>query len=482
MNRILIRSILIFMIVGLSACMSTGLFGQKQAYFSGDSLKFTGELNSVFSELADNEKKIIAHNLEDFVQKWSQGKFDAAHKKIIYAIFNEMVKKKVRPYPDFFNYINSLNIFINTNQPDDYFIPWSDILKKLITEKNNRKFFTFLESTSNLFAENLVYKSITTRWKINAATYRFAFDSVPFIEFSKCDLVCFAYDDSLNVYATRGVYYPLTNLWKGADGLVNWKRAGEDPDKIFAELKRYNIQMRSSKFTADSVNFTNKKYFPSPIAGRYTDQVLANVTEDKASYPRFTSYDKMIGISHLFNNLDYLGGFTMEGGHVIGTGDKSKDARLFFKKDGKDFVVAKAKMFIIHSDRINSPMASITIYHDNDSIYHPGLQLKYMDNIKELSFNKDERVTTTSPWFDSYHKIEIYCEALYWIVGQPKISFEIMKGPSKESKAVFESSSYYSIHRYEKLKGIDEINPLILIKNFTDQKKSKEFTLQELTR
>jgi hypothetical protein len=469
------------MLAGLLTCLSLISFGQKQPYFTGDSAKFAGEINSIFGNLADNEKKIITPFLADFFQKWNQEKFNPSYKKIILVVLNEMAKRKIRPYPDFFNYLNTLNIFINTKQPDGYFVPWSDILLKLVADKNSRKFLAFLEATSNLFADNVIYKSPTTNWKIKTTTYRFVFDTVPRIDFPKSDLICHANDDSLNVYSTRGVYYPLTNLWKGQDGFVNWKRAGEDPDKIFANLSRYEIQMRFSKFSADSVRFTHKKYLPSPILGRYVDKVLADVTEDKASYPRFSSYNKMIGIPRLFANIDYLGGFAIEGSRIIGSGDKTTDARIFFKKDGKDFVVARSRTFIIRPDRINSSMASITIYHENDSIFHPGLQLKYMDDKKELSFTKDERVTIISPWFDSFHKIEIYCEALYWNVGAPKISFEMMKGPSKDSKAVFESSSFYSLLRYEKLKGIDETNPLNLINFFTNKKGSQEFTLEELT-
>ncbi len=455
--------------------------GQKQVWFSGDSAKFVGELNGIFFNLPDNEKKLIAPYMEEFVQKWNQEEFAAEKKKTIYLIFNEMVRKKVRPYPDFFNYINALNIFISSHQPDEYFVPWSDILKKLIADKNSRKFGVFLDATTNLFEGNLVYKSLTTQWKVNRVALSFSFDTVPRIDFQRSDLVCYANDDSLNIYGTSGIYYPLTNIWKGREGLVNWKRAGEEPDKIFATLHRYDIQMRFSKFTADSVNFTHKKYFPSAIPGRYIDKVLADVTEEKASYPRFYSYDKSIGIKGLFNNIDYLGGFAMEGSRIIGSGGQTTDAALYFKKERKDFVVARSKSFIIRPDRINSGMASITIYYENDSIFHPGLQLKYMDEKKELSFAKDERVTIISPWFDSYHNIEIYCEALYWKVGDTKISFEMMKGPSKESKAVFESSSYYSLHRYEKLTGIDDMNPLNLIKNFIAKRKSKDFTLDELT-
>ena len=454
---------------------------QKTSHFSGDSTKFTGELNGIFFNLPDNEKKIIAPYMEDFIQKWSQEQFGAEQKKVIYAIFNEMVKKKIRPYPDFFNYINALNIFVNTHQPSGYFMPWSEILMKLVTGQNSRKFTAFLEATSNLFDGNLVYKSPTTRWKIRQARFRFAYDTVPWIAFERSDLSCYANEDSLNIYDTRGVYYPLSTFWKGDGGTVNWKRAGEDPEKIFARLGQYEVQMRYSKFTADSVLFSHRKYFPSPVSGRYTDKVLADVTEEKASYPRFYSYDKMIGIRGLFRNIDFLGGFAMEGNRIVGSGGTSTSATLFFKRDGRDFVVARSKSFVIRPDRINSATASITIYYENDSIFHPGLQLKYKDDTKELSFTKDERVVSISPWIDSYHNIEIYCEALNWKVGDPRISFEMMKGPSKESKAVFESTNYYSLHRYEKLSGIDTQNPLNIIKNFVQKRKSPEFTLEELT-
>jgi len=468
------------LIVMLFAGMPFLAHSQKQPYFSGDSTKFMGELNGVFFNLSDNEKKLTAPFIEEFLQKWNQEAFNSEQKQIIYAMFNEMVKKKIRPYPDFFNFVNALNTFVSSRQPAGVFIPWTGILMKLMADKNSRKFTTFLDATTNLFAGNLVYKSPTTKWKIGKADFKFSFDTVPTIEFRKSDLVCYANDDSLNIYQTTGIYYPLTSLWKGHDGKVNWQRAGEEPDKIFATLGSYDIQMRFSKFTADSVVFTHKKFFPNSISGKYIDKVLADVTEEKASYPRFYSYDKRIGINQLFANIDYLGGFAMEGSRIVGSGGKSSDAILFFKKDGKDFVIAKSKTYVIRPDRINASMASVTIYYEDDSIFHPGLQLKYMDNIKELSFNKDERVTTVSPWFDSYHNIEIYCEALYWKVGAPRISFEMMKGPTKESKAVFESSSFYSQHRFDRLQGIDEINPLNLIKNFMAKRPSSDFTLDEI--
>lgn len=467
---------------GLIVCLALTSHCQKKLWFSGDSTKFIGELNSIFFNLPDHEKKIVALTMEEFVQKWNQEQFGPQQKEIIYTIFNQMVKKKIRPYPDFCNYLSALNIFVNSHQPMVSFAPWSDILNKLLLDKNSRKFTLFMEASINLFNDNLVFKSPTARWKILQPVYSFSYDTVPVLEFQRSDLICYSNGDSLSIYGTKGIYYPLTTLWKGQEGMVNWRRAGQGPDEIFANLGSYDIQMRFSKFSADSVSFTHKKFLPAPISGRYVDKVIPDITEEKASYPRFYSYDNNIGISRLFNNIDYIGGFAMEGSRIIGSGGRSNEATLYFKKDGRDFVVARSKSFIIRNDRINSGMASVCIYYDNDSVFHPGLQLKYMDDKKELSFTKDERSTSISPWFDSYHNIEIYCEALYWTVGSAMISFEMMKGPTKESKAVFESSSYYSLHRYERLRGIDDANPLNLVKGFIANRRSRDFTLDEFTR
>ena len=473
----LIRIIALGVLVSLSICCE----GQKINRFSGDSTKFIGELNTLFLNLSDDEKKMIAPVMEDFVQKWNSEQFIPSQKKMIYGICNDMLKKRFKPYPDFINYIATLNIFLNSHHPESRFEPWSQILTKLAMDKNGRLFVNFLGFSMQLFAKNLIYESSSTRWKTSSDDYLFEFDSVPAVTFERTNLSCYAKDDSLNIHQTKGIYYPISMRWKGQGGTVDWKRAGLDPNQVSASLELYEIQMRFSKFTADSVLFFYRKYFSSPILGIYTDKVLADVTEEKASYPRFSSYDKMIGITNLFANIDYLGGFSMEGSRVIGFGIRNLDARLFLKKEGKDFAVIRSKNFIIRPDRINSGLASITIYHENDSIYHPGLQMKYRDEDKELSMTKDERVVSVSPWFDSWHKIEIYCEAMFWNINDSKLKFEMLKGLTKESKAVFESSSYYSLSRYERLKGIDEFNPLDLLKKFSETNNSRSFTLEEIT-
>jgi 5S rRNA maturation endonuclease (ribonuclease M5) len=306
------------------------------------------------------------------------------------------------------------------------------------------------------------------------------FDSVPIILINPTMLVCYANDDSLVIFNTRGTFYPLTFQWIGKGGKVDWQRAGLESSQVYANVKNYKIQMKFAKVEADSVEFFNKKFFTFSLVGKFSDKVLANVTEDKAQYPTFSSYDKTIGIKNLFKNVDYIGGFAMEGAKILGTGSKTDDAKLVFKKNNKEFVRITSKLFVIRTDRINSANASITIYHENDSIYNPVLTMKYIDEKKELTLTRDERITMISPWFDSWHQIEIYCESLTWKLNEPRMNFEMMKGPNQEGRAVFESANYFSVQRYDKLQGIDEFNPLFILRKYSEKYKTRNFTLDQI--
>lgn len=449
-------------------------------HFTGDSTKFISELNWVFSPLVANELKMSEALVKDFSKKWNAERFDPTKKKLIYDVGTQMLKKGLTPYPDFYNYVKALNVFIDSRQPDERFYEWFAVLKNLIQNKNNRYFQQFIEQSIYLFDEDLAYKSQSAQWKIITPDYHLKFDTVPYIIFNPTMLVCYANKDSLVIFNTRGIFYPLSFRWIGTGGRVDWERAGLEPSQVYANLKNYRIEMKYAKLEADSVEFFNKKYFPYSLLGRFSDKVLANVTVDQAQYPTFSSYDKSIGIRNVFKNIDYLGGFSMEGAKILGTGSNTADAKLIFRRNNKEFITIFSKLFVIRTDRINSAKASITIYHENDSIYNPVVTMKYIDEKRELTLAKDERVTMLSPWFDTWHQLEIYCESLTWKTNEPRMNFEMMKGPNQESRAVFQSSNYFARQQYDKLQGIDEFNPLYILKKFSEKYKTRDFTLNQI--
>jgi hypothetical protein len=480
MNINSIRRFSLILLVVCYYCMPLKVFSQNVTKFSGDSTKFIGELNMLFGTLSDNDQKITGKVMERFIQKWNSEQYDPAKKQVIYSICNQMLKKRLKPYPDFYNFISALDIFIDTHKPDPLFFEWSGVMQKLVSSKNSRMFLAFLDSSIPLFEENLIYKSLSTRWRISNPVYHILIDSVPIVTFSNSDLVGYSNRDTLTIMNTKGLYYPLNNRWVGIGGRVDWRRAGLDPAQVYAELHDYIIPVKFSKVVADSVDFYYKKYFSSPLQGRYIDKAQADIDEELASYPAFDSYDKDITIPGIFKNIDYLGGFAIQGAKIIGSGTPAKPAQLIFKKDDKILLNVHSKTFTFRPEMITSASASVSIYYEYDSIFHPDLFMKYFDEKKELTISRDEQSRVFSPWFDSFHKIEIYCEELSWKVGEPAMEFGMKRGPSQEGKAVFESTNYYTLNRYDKLQHIDEQNPLAVLKSFTEKKKKKEFSLEEL--
>jgi len=84
----------------------------------------------------------------------------------------------------------------------------------------------------------------------------------------------------------------------------------------------------------------------------------------------------------------------------------------------------------------------VVLYINEDSIYHLSLVFKYQDSTKEISFIRDNDRLHPMPFYDTYHKLDMYFEALYWTIGAPEIRMTMLKG-SSSSNALFESNNYF---------------------------------------
>lgn len=429
--------------------------------FSTDSVEFIRELGGFFmtERKKEGEAFVIAFRAE-----FNSPKFDEKLKQNVYATCSAMLKKRLRAYPDFEAYLTTIVSFVNGKYSRESFDAWQQSLDKVLKTMSTSKFQNFLEASSSLFAENLIYKSSTVEWSSSSNNFTFNFDSVPYVTFPSLDLKCYAKGDSMVIYGTSGVFYPLDYRWEGKKGTVYWTRAGMDKDKVYAELNNYNISVKTSSYKADSVTFYNKEYFENrKLFGYFEDKLLANVTEDKASYPRFESYNKRLEIKNIIDGVDYDGGFAMNGARFLGTGSKEEKAMLTFYRKDNVFLVVYSRTFVVKKDRINSERATIVLYLENDSIYHPGLNFKVLSKEREVTLYRDGKGIALSPFYNTYHQLDMDVEAIYWKMDEPMIQMQNVKGNSQVS-AYFESANYYSEKRYLNLMGMDAIHPLVAIR------------------
>src|SRR3990172_6363228 len=67
-----------------------------------------------------------------------------------------MLKKRMKPFPHFENYLFSLISFITSDQTEESFTAWQTSLNKLIETATSHKVIAYLEDCNNLFSENLL--------------------------------------------------------------------------------------------------------------------------------------------------------------------------------------------------------------------------------------------------------------------------------------------------------------------------------------
>ena len=470
------KKLAILLIVAISIIGNSTKIKAQNA-FPSDSIEFFNAMESYLT----NARKEGKDFMKQFETVWYGGYFTEEQRKGVYSISNLMLQKKMRAFPDFRNYLYTVGSFVTSDfQTEKSFDLWQSTLQKLLNDRNKRKFSDYLTFSNGLFSENAMYISASTKWSANNNNYVFGYDSLPKITFEALDLICFAKDDSMKIKNTKGVYYPTEDLWIGQGGVVDWQKAGLLDDEVYAEIRNYKIITKTYSYSADSVLFYNSFYFDKPLLGRLEDKIQANNNQDKSTYPRFDSYDKRIEITNISPAVNYKGGFSMNGSKFYGSGDEKLDAILEFIREDTLFLRASSKVFIITPDKIVSDNAAISFYLKQDSIYHPGLNFKFMMKDKQISLYRDNQGLAISPYFDSFHKIDMDFELLSWNQEEPQLKMSRLVG-STRTEASFTSDNFFKMSEYQYLQGRGERNPLLEIQKLSDREDSRDLTIEQLS-
>ncbi len=442
--------------------------------FTPDSVKFLKEAEGYLGYVNKSDAKSF---MKEFEVVWFGGKFTAGQRAQVYTTSNLMAQKKLKQYPDFKNYLSAVMNFVGSGKTNEDFNVWHETVSKVLEGRNKKRISKYLETCNNLFGSNIIFKSSSTTWQSSNNKYRFVYEKEPIIVFEEMDLKCFSKNDSSVLYKTKGTYYPMTSIWKGEGGKLTWERADLPKDKVYADIGGYKVSMKSAGFDADSVMF-HSRYFDDPIMGKLSEKVLSNRGADKVSYPSFESYDLRLEIKNIFDDVDYEGGFSIKGGKLLGTGTNENLAKVIYHYNDKDFMISESIIFTIDATDINASKAKVKMYLEEDSIVHPGIDFKYSNDKRKVTLTRGGQGIAQSPFYNSYHKMDMYFEALTWKVGDSYMDFGALYG-STDSTAHFDSYDYFDRNIYDRLTGAGA-NPLVLIKNYAIRNASDELQVQGL--
>jgi len=467
------KNIILFLLL-IVAIQATSQTKIKQ--FSSDSTLFFEEMETFMTYSRKVDGKLV---MDEFSWDWLGGKFSQKQRESVYRVANLMLKKRKKAFPDFKNYLFTISQFVNSKyQTENSFFEWQEIVVKLVNGKSKKRFTSYLKACNGLFTENLLYKSSANSWGADNNNYKFGYDSLPTIEFESLTLTCYSKGDSSVINNTKGIYYPTENKWIGQGGKITWERAGFPADSVYAEIEDYKFSVKSPRYSIKDVVFYDYYYFDQPLKGGLDEKVLANVKPEKATYPRFTSYDSQLEIKDISKGVDYIGGFSLNGRRVMGRG-VDDDAYVIFYKEGKPFLKMASKTFIIKPERVVAEIAAATFYLDKDSIYHPGLSFKFFIQDRNIVLIRDHKGIKLTPYFNSYHQVDMDFESLNWKIDSPKVEFRNMKGGTK-TDAIFTSSNYFSLRAYSSIMGMGDVHPFYQIKQLVDQMDTNYITMGEL--
>ena len=468
------------------AFIAQNLFGQARNEFSQNPEEFLKQLGN-FVTL--NKRADIEKTYKDFSARFRS--FSEKEAQRVMATCNTMTGMKMNAMPYFTDYMQSIVYIESATSEKSRFDQWHDIVDALLKEVQNRRFEPlreFFGFSKTFFEKNsLFYVDLSVNWFFNNKDYKFVYEkNTPSVIWDKLTLTAYFKKDSIQIFDTKGTYYPLTNQWKGQGGKVTWQRFGNSD--TYCTLSDYALDPSKGFYKAEKVVLHYPLMFPDrDLEGNFEDKLTVKNEKIEGSYPRFESYDKQLKINNIGGSIQYQGGFKLHGTTVYGYGTSADKARLTMndtRRGNRNFRAAAENFTIRKGENIVGERVESVIYFGKDSIYHPSLNLKIDIGKDELIVERGQRGSDRNPFYNSYHKMNIDVGKIKWFV--EKDSFIIGdKYPGfgiNTNSAMFESLKFFSEPDYRKFQNIATINPISNIKLYSDRIQKRIIPADDIAR
>ena len=469
--------------LGVLMLLSLAFISYSQTFkFSGTVEAFPEDLETLYKGAAD--KKAAKEFVEMVTDFWINPETPAELKELILSTCTQLAAKRARPYPHYETYLTTMMIFHQHGHTGDSFDNWTAAVTKLLKTPRFalRHLNSFLKISRDLIATNTVYSTPAVKWVSRSDNYRYEFEDEKLsIVFGPTELICHSKNDSISIFDTQGVFYPLEKQWYGEQGRVTWERSGFEPNMVYCTFDQYQISMDKAKFALDSVEFYNRHYFDFPLKGSLQHKVMVVQSPEGAIYPKFTSSNQRFEIEDIHPNINYEGGFAQTGAKFLGAGTHDNPAVItIFRKDTL-FVTAKSLYFALRKDQILSNDTEVKISLDTAFVYHPGLIFKYMAEQNAMYLIRNGEGLALSPYFNTFHNVSMDVELIRWDLDEIHMDLRMLTGAA-QNQAFFESLSYFREAFYNKLQGMDAIHPLQGLKDCSKYFNRKPFSVRDYSR
>ncbi len=420
--------------------------------------------------------------LTRFGSSWNSGHFTAKQQDNVRKVVELMRSKRMRTYPYLYDYLYGINLLAETNRKNPEFMAWQRYAAEMLQQRRLRAFLDFLSFTENLLEKHILYGKTTASWHFRRADFSLHYDTVFSVRFAHLNLIKASRNDSSMIMQTAGVFIYKSKLWLGKNGELKWNRFNRSFEKSYKITDSYHFHLNTNIFHIDSVRLFYPAFLrKQAVLGRLTDRVLTGKPGANSVYPRFTSYDNELYLPEIYPQISFQGGIELEGKRFYGTMVNGIRPEVTFSRNRKPVFKLRSRRFEFNRNKIVSTAVDASLLIGKDSIFHPQLQMRYVVDTKKLQLYNISDNSQQIPFFDSYHKMDLYVPSLLWNLKTDSIVFKKIRGVNDEQPVRFESNRYFDVREFYALQGIDEINPLYVVQNFINTYSTKRISVTALS-
>ena len=289
--------------------------------------------------------------------------------------------------------------------------------------------------------------------------------SGPVVEIKDADIVMGTTGDSVVLRKVSGQAAVLSSRFVATGGQMAWTIKG---NPVTADLGPFDFDWTKPEFTAQPVTLTYPYLLEAPIKGALSyKSVRRKPASGDTGYPRFISLTNDARLKNLGEGIKYQGGISIAGTRLLSAALDGSMANIRVSQDGKLRFRAASRSYVLGDSVITASRAAVALYEaKNDSITHPGVELKYFKAKQKLQLLQEQGTYRKTPYSDSYHQVDVGAEMVVWNLREPKINFSIFTSP-KQVSADFESKNFFSNTRYQQLKSINHLHPLQMLMGYS---------------
>jgi len=302
----------------------------------------------------------------------------------------------------------------------------------------------------------------------------------PSIVFERVNLEITTSFDTSVVKDSKGALLIMEQVFVGKKGTFDWSSVGLSPDSVYVEFKGFEFDITQTIFYAKGANLTYIPMLEDPIPGFFEYKPQENKNPNKLSYPRFKSLSNTINVQHLGGaEFYYKGGFSLAGKKIVSEGKFRGLAEIRVETAGGTKFKAKSFRFVFTDSIVTAKLASIVIYDDYDSIYHPAVQVNYNLNSQTLIVTREKGDFRNTPYVASMYDINFTADMIKWHLPEDSLYVSTISART-EIPLLIQSNEYYDRNIFNEVVGLYDYNPLKLVLVYAQKEETDRFYSDDL--